>query len=79
MALELGSRNLRSNAIAPGFIQTEMTGDINEQAQAEWMNQIPMKRAGQPAEVADACVFLASDLSRYITGQVLQVDGGMLT
>lgn len=79
VALELGSRNLRSNAVAPGFIQTEMTGEINEQAQADWMNQIPMKRAGQPTEVANACVFLASDLSAYITGQVLQVDGGMLT
>ncbi len=79
VALELGSRNIRSNAIAPGFIETEMTGEINEKAVEEWKQSIPMKRGGQPEEVADACVFLASDLSRYITGQVLQVDGGMLT
>ena len=79
VALELGSRNVRSNAIAPGFIETEMTGEINEKALEEWKQQIPMKRGGQPDEVADCAVFLASDLSRYITGQVLQVDGGMLT
>lgn len=79
VALELGSRNVRSNAIAPGFIETEMTGEINEKALEEWKQQIPMKRGGQPEEVADCAVFLASDLSRYITGQVLQVDGGMLT
>jgi len=79
VALELGSRAIRSNAIAPGFIETEMTGEVNEKALQEWLSGIPMKRAGQADEVADACVFLASDLSRYITGQVLQVDGGMLT
>ncbi|TAE32994.1 MAG: 3-oxoacyl-[acyl-carrier-protein] reductase [Cytophagales bacterium] len=79
VALELGSRNIRSNAIAPGFIETEMTGELNEKALEEWTKQIPMKRGGQPDEVADACVFLGSNLSRYITGQVLQVDGGMLT
>lgn len=79
VALELGSRNIRSNAIAPGFIETEMTGEISEKALDEWKQQIPMKRGGQPEEVADCAVFLASDLSRYITGQVLQVDGGMLT
>ncbi|QIP15562.1 3-oxoacyl-[acyl-carrier-protein] reductase [Spirosoma aureum] len=79
VALELGSRNIRSNAIAPGFIETEMTGEINEKAIEEWKQQIPMKRGGQPDEVADCAIFLASDLSRYITGQVLQVDGGMLT
>ncbi len=79
IALELGSRNIRSNAIAPGFIETEMTGEINEKAVEEWKQQIPMKRGGQPDEVADCAVFLASDRSRYITGQVLQVDGGMLT
>lgn len=79
VALELGSRNIRSNAVAPGFIETEMTGEINEKAVEEWKQQIPLKRGGQPEEVADTCVFLASDLSRYTTGQVLQVDGGMLT
>ncbi len=79
VALELGSRNIRSNAIAPGFIETEMTGEIAEKAIEEWKQQIPLRRGGQPDEVADCAIFLASDLSRYITGQVLQVDGGMLT
>ncbi len=78
VAKELGSRNIRSNAIAPGFIETEMTGELNEKALEEWMKNIPLRRAGQGQEVADACVFLASDMSKYITGQVLQVDGGML-
>lgn len=75
---ELGSRNIRSNAIAPGFIETEMTGELNEKALEDWLKNIPLKRAGQGQDVADACVFLGSDMSRYITGQVLQVDGGML-
>ncbi|MFN8355753.1 MAG: 3-oxoacyl-[acyl-carrier-protein] reductase [Spirosomataceae bacterium] len=79
VALELGSRNIRSNAIAPGFIETEMTHALDEKALEGWKSSIPLKRGGQPEEVADACVFLGSDLSRYITGQVLQVDGGMLT
>lgn len=79
IALELGSRNIRSNAIAPGFIETEMTDAVDPKAIEEWKQQIPMKRGGNPEEVADACVFLASDMSNYITGQVLQVDGGMLT
>lgn len=79
IALELGSRNIRSNAIAPGFIETEMTDAVDPKAIEEWKQQIPMKRGGRPEEVADACVFLASDMSNYITGQVLQVDGGMLT
>lgn len=79
IAKELGSRNIRSNAIAPGFIETEMTGELNEKALEEWLKNIPLKRAGQGDEVADACVFLGSDMSKYITGQVLQVDGGMLT
>ena len=75
---ELGSRNIRSNAIAPGFIETEMTGELNEKALEDWLKNIPLKRAGQGEEVANACVFLGSDMSKYITGQVLQVDGGML-
>jgi 3-oxoacyl-[acyl-carrier protein] reductase len=79
VALELGSRNIRSNAIAPGFIETEMTDELNVASIEEWKKSIPLKRGGQPEEVAEACVFLASDMSRYITGQVLQVDGGMLT
>lgn len=78
VAKELGSRNIRSNAIAPGFIETEMTGELNEKALEEWLKNIPLKRAGQGQDVANACVFLGSDLSKYITGQVLQVDGGML-
>lgn len=77
VALELGSRNIRSNAVAPGFIETEMTHELdNKEA---WLNQIPLKRGGSAEEVANTCVFLASDMSTYITGQVLQVDGGMLT
>ncbi len=79
VALELASRNVRSNAIAPGFIVTEMTGEVNEKAVEEWMNSIPMKRGGEPEEVADACVFLGSDMSKYITGQTIHVNGGLLT
>lgn len=79
VALELGSRNIRSNAIAPGFIETEMTGELDQKVVDEWKQTIPLKRGGSPEEVADCAVFLASDLSKYITGQVLQVDGGMLT
>lgn len=79
VALELGSRNIRCNAIAPGFIETEMTGKLDEKTVNEWRNAIPLKRGGQPEDVANACVFLASDLSGYITGQTLNVDGGMLT
>jgi len=79
VALELGSRNIRSNAVAPGFIETEMTDALEAKALEAWKQSIPLKRGGKPEEVADACVFLGSDMSRYITGQVLQVDGGMLT
>lgn len=78
VAKELGSRNIRCNAIAPGFIETEMTGELNEKAIEEWKQSIPLKRGGQPEEVADCVVFLASDRSKYITGQVLKVDGGMV-
>lgn len=78
VAKELGSRNIRSNALAPGFIETEMTGELNEKALEEWLKSIPLKRAGQGEDVANACVFLGSEMSKYITGQVLQVDGGML-
>jgi 3-oxoacyl-[acyl-carrier protein] reductase len=79
VALELGSRNIRSNVIAPGFIETEMTAKLSEELVQGWRDGIPLKRGGQPEDVANACVFLASDLSSYITGQVLHVDGGMLT
>lgn len=79
VALELGSRGIRSNAIAPGFIETEMTGKLDEKVVQSWRDAIPLKRGGKPEDVADACVFLASDMSGYISGQVLQVDGGMLT
>ena len=79
VALELGSRNIRSNVIAPGFIETEMTDKLSEEVVQGWRDGIPLKRGGQPEDVANACVFLASDLSSYITGQVLHVDGGMLT
>ncbi|WP_298539272.1 3-oxoacyl-[acyl-carrier-protein] reductase [uncultured Aquimarina sp.] len=79
VALELGSRNIRSNVIAPGFIETEMTGKLDEKVVDEWRKAIPLKRGGAPEDIANACLFLASDLSGYVTGQVLNVDGGMLT
>jgi 3-oxoacyl-[acyl-carrier protein] reductase len=79
VALELGSRNIRCNAVAPGFIETEMTGKLDQKMVEGWMEAIPLKRAGKAEDVADCCLFLASELSGYITGQVLQVDGGMLT
>ena len=79
VALELGSRNIRCNAIAPGFIETEMTGELDQKVVDEWRKAIPLKRGGSPEDVANAAVFLASEQSAYISGQVLQVDGGMLT
>ncbi|PTM06772.1 MAG: 3-oxoacyl-[acyl-carrier-protein] reductase [Bacteroidetes bacterium] len=79
IALELGSRNIRANAIAPGFIETEMTDKLDEFVVEQWRSGIPLKRGGTPEDVANACLFFASDLSSYITGQVLLVDGGMLT
>ena len=79
IALELGSRNIRSNVIAPGFIETDMTNSLSEDVINSWKESIPLKRGGNPSDVGNACVFLASDLSSYITGQVLHVDGGMLT
>ncbi|NQY07255.1 MAG: 3-oxoacyl-[acyl-carrier-protein] reductase [Flavobacteriaceae bacterium] len=77
VALELGSRNIRSNVIAPGFIETEMTDKLDQEVVKGWRAAIPLKRGGAPEDVANACVFLASDLSAYVTGQVLNVDGGM--
>ena len=79
IALELGSRNIRSNVIAPGFIETDMTDSLSEDVINSWKESIPLKRGGNPSDVGNACVFLASDLSSYITGQTLHVDGGMLT
>ena len=76
---ELGSRNIRSNVIAPGFIETEMTEKLDPEIVAQWRAGIPLKRGGSPEDIANACVFLASELSAYITGQTLHVDGGMLT
>lgn len=79
IALELGSRNIRSNAIAPGFIETEMTGALDEKVIQQWRDSIPLKRGGSPEDVANLTLFLASDLSAYITGQCINVCGGMLT
>jgi len=79
VALELGSRNIRSNVVAPGFIETEMTEKLDEKTLQGWRQAIPLKRGGQPEDIANACVFLASDMSTYITGQTLSVDGGMYT
>jgi 3-oxoacyl-[acyl-carrier protein] reductase len=78
VAAELGSRNVRCNAIAPGFIETEMTEALDATVVDQWRNTIPLKRGGQPKDVANATVFLASDMSSYITGQTLHVCGGML-
>ena len=79
VALELGSRNVRCNVIAPGFIVTEMSGKLDEATVNTWRSAIPLKRGGTPEDVANVCVFLASDLSDYVTGQTIHVDGGMLT
>jgi len=79
VALELGSRNIRCNAIAPGFIETEMTEKLGDDVIANWRSSIPLKRGGSPEDVANATLFLASDLSAYVTGQTLHVCGGMLT
>ena len=79
IALELGSRNIRSNVVAPGFIETEMTAELSEDIINNWIQGIPLKRGGKPEDVANLCLFLASDLSTFITGQVINVDGGMLT
>ena len=77
VALELGSRNIRSNVIAPGFIETEMTAKLDDATVQGWRNSIPLKRGGTTQDIANACVFLGSDMSNYITGQTLSVDGGM--
>jgi 3-oxoacyl-[acyl-carrier protein] reductase len=79
VAAEHGTRNIRCNAIAPGFIETEMTEELTESAIEEWTKNIPMKRGGQAKEVADVCLFLGSGMSSYVTGQVISVNGGLLT
>ncbi|MEC8175957.1 MAG: 3-oxoacyl-[acyl-carrier-protein] reductase [Bacteroidota bacterium] len=79
IALELGSRNIRCNVIAPGFIKTEMTDKLSDELIHSWNENIPLKRPGESEDVANLCLFLASDLSNYITGQVINIDGGLLT
>lgn len=79
VALELGSRKIRCNAIAPGFIETEMTDKLSDEIKEQWRNNIPLKRGGTPEDIANACLYLGSELSSYVTGQVLSVDGGMHT
>lgn len=77
VAKELGSRGIRANAVAPGFIITDMTAQLPDEVRKQWENGIPMRRGGTPEEIAKVCTFLASDLASYVTGQVLLVDGGM--
>jgi len=79
VALELGSRNIRCNVIAPGFIETEMTQKLDEATVQTWRDGIPLKRGGTPEDIANTCLYLSSDLSAYVTGQVIHVDGGMYT
>ncbi|MCM8569971.1 3-oxoacyl-[acyl-carrier-protein] reductase [Gramella jeungdoensis] len=79
MAQELGSRNIRTNVVAPGFIETEMTEKLDEKTVQGWREAIPLKRGGKPEDIANACVYLGSDLSSYVTGQIIHVDGGMHT
>jgi 3-oxoacyl-[acyl-carrier protein] reductase len=79
VAREVGSRNIRCNAIAPGFIITEMTEKLPDDVKSDWINKIPLKRGGTPGDVANTAVYLACDLSSYVTGQTIHVCGGMLT
>lgn len=77
VAKELGSRNIRSNAVAPGFIITDMTHQLSEEVRQDWIKKIPLQRGGTPEDVANVCIFLGSDLSSYVSGQVIHVCGGM--
>ena len=77
VAQEMGTKGIRANAIAPGFIETAMTAALSDEIKADWMKKIPLRRGGKPEDIADVATFLASDLSSYVTGQVIQVDGGM--
>lgn len=79
IALELGSRNIRANAIAPGFIMTEMTDKLTDEVREAWIQSIPLRRGGLPSDIANACIFLGSELSSFVTGQVMNVCGGMNT
>ena len=79
IAMELGSRNIRCNAIAPGFIETEMTAKLPDDVRKDWIKTIPLRRSGKPEDVAKIAVFLGSNLSDYVTGQVISVCGGMHT
>lgn len=79
IAKEMGTRNIRCNAVAPGFIETEMTDELNDDVKAEYLKNIPMKRLGKAEEIANTCLFLASDLSSYLSGQVLSVCGALNT
>jgi len=79
VAKELGSRNIRSNAVAPGFIITDMTHQLSEEVRQDWIKKIPLQRGGTPEDVANVCIFLGSDLSSYVSGQVIHVCGGMNT
>lgn len=77
IAQEVGSRGIRANAIAPGFIETAMTAQLPEEIRKDWMKKIPLRRGGQVEDIANVCLFLASDMSSYVSGQVIQIDGGM--
>ena len=79
IAQEIGSRNIRCNVIAPGFIETEMTGALDQEVIKKWIENIPLKRAGTTDDIANTCLYLSTDMSSYVTGQVLSVCGGMLT
>ena len=77
IAQEMGPKGIRANAIAPGFIETAMTAALPEDIRKEWCNKIPLRRGGQVEDIANVATFLASDMSSYVSGQVIQVDGGM--
>lgn len=77
IAQELGPKGVRANAVAPGFIETAMTAQLPEEIRKDWMQKIPLRRGGQTEDIANVCLFLASDLSSYVSGQVIQIDGGM--
>ena len=77
MSQELGPKGIRANAVAPGFIETAMTAALSEDIRKDWMKKIPLRRGGQPEDIANVCAFLASDMSSYVSGQVIQIDGGM--